>query len=335
VSSTFKAAAVQAEPVWMDAAATADKTVALMKEAANAGAQLVAFPELWIPGYPGFMLTHTQAETLPFIIRYRQQSIAADGDEVDKIRRAAREHNIAVAFGYSERAGGTIYMSQMLIDNDGSVKIRRRKLKPTRFERELFGQGDGSDLQVAETSVGRVGALNCAENLQSLNKFALAAQGEQVHISAWPFPLGDPVLIGDSMGAINQTYAAENGTFVLMTTQVVGPSAIEVFEIESQHNPDQYLGGGYARIYGPDMQLKSESLPPNEEGIVYAEIDLSILEAAKYVLDPTGHYARPDVFSVSINRRQQSAVMVLSDVGDDSEPGARPLDDSEGDEEPT
>lgn len=308
MDTVVKVAAVQAEPVWWDSAATADKTVALVGQAAAEGAKLVAFPELWIPGYPGFMLTLNQAETLPYIIKYRQQGVAADGPEVDKIRAAAKEHGIAVAFGYAERAGGTLYMSQMLVDADGEVKIRRRKLKPTRFERELFGQGDGSDLQVAQTSVGRVGALNCAENLQSLNKFALAAQGEQVHISAWPFPLGDPVLIGDSMGAINQVYAAETGTYVLMTTLVVGPSALEAFAIEERYDPQQYLGGGYARIYGPDMQLKSEVLPPTEEGIVYADIDLSMLEAAKYVLDPTGHYSRPDIFRVTINRNPQHPV---------------------------
>jgi nitrilase len=304
----FKAAAVQAEPVWFDAAATADKTVALLREAAAHGAQLVAFPELWIPGYPGFMLTHTQAQTLPYIMGYRLQSIAADGPEVERIREAAKACGIAVAFGYSERSGGTLYMSQMLIDRDGATKIRRRKLKPTRFERELFGQGDGSDLQVADTSVGRVGALNCAEHLQSLNKFALASLGEQVHISAWPFPLGDPVLVGESMGAINQTYAAENGTFVLMSTLVVGQAGIAAFGIRPEDDPSLYLGGGYARIYGPDMQLKSSNLAPTQEGIVYADIDLTMLEAAKYVLDPTGHYARPDVFSVTINRRRQTAV---------------------------
>jgi nitrilase len=313
MSTVLKVAAVQAEPVWWDPAATAEKTIAMMREAAGKGARVVAFPELWIPGYPGFMLTHTQAETLPHIIRYRQRSIAADGPEVARIREAAKDCGIAVAFGYSERSGGTLYMAQMLVDRDGETKIRRRKLKPTRFERELFGQGDGSDLQVAQTSVGRVGALNCAENLQSLNKFALASLGEQIHVSAWPFPLGDPVLIGDSMGAINQTYAAENGTYVLMSTLVVGPAGIEAFGIGEGDHPELYLGGGYARIYGPDMQLKSTNLAPTQEGIVYADIDLSVLEAAKYVLDPTGHYSRPDVFTVTIDRRKQSAVTQLSD----------------------
>ena len=333
METTIKVAAVQAEPVWMDASATADKTVEIMAEAAEQGAQLIAFPELWIPGYPGFMLTHNQTETLPFIIRYRQQSIAADSPEMQRIREAAARHKIAVSLGYSEREGGTLYMSQILFDSDGEAKIQRRKLKPTRFERELFGQGDGSDLQVADTSVGRVGALNCAENLQSLNKFALAAQGEQIHISAWPFPLGDPVLIGESMGAINQTYAAENGVFVLMSTQVVGQAGIEAFEIAEQYEPEKYLGGGYARIYGPDMQLKTDNLPPTEEGIVYADIDLSMLEAAKYVLDPTGHYARPDVFSVRINRQPQAPVTgIANDQGAPVPTATHSADDA--DEEP-
>jgi aliphatic nitrilase len=327
-STTYLAGAVQAEPVWMDARATTDKTIALMAEAAQAGAKLLAFPELWIPGYPGFMLTHTQAETPRFIVRYREQSIAADGPEVEKIRSAAREYGIATVFGYSERAGGTLYMSQLMVDQDGEVKLRRRKLKPTRFERELFGQGDGSDLQVAETQCGRVGALNCAENLQSLNKFALSAQGEQVHISAWPFPLGGKVLLGESMSAINQTYAGENGTFVLMSTQVVSQNAITAFEMDERHNPQQYLGGGYARIFGPDMQLMSTPIPPDEEGIVYAEIDLSRIEVAKYVLDPTGHYSRPDVFTVTIDRRRKPAVTTLDDAtpdagGGTSEPDAQ------------
>lgn len=311
----FKAGAVQAEPIWMDAQATTDKTISLMAEAARAGAQLVAFPELWIPGYPGFMLTHNQTETLPFIVRYRGQSIAADGEEVERIRAAAREHDIAVVFGFSEKHGGTLYMAQMMVDQDGTIKLQRRKLKPTRFERELFGQGDGSDLQVAETArCGRVGALNCAENLQSLNKFALSALGEQVHVASWPFPLGDPVLIGESMSAINRTYAVETGTFVLMSTLVIGPSAIEAFEIDDRYDPEQYLGGGYARIFAPDMKLLSEPIPPTEEGIAYADIDLSYIEGAKYVLDPTGHYSRPDIFTVTIDRRRKPAVTSLVDI---------------------
>ena len=322
MSIVFRAAAVQAEPVWFDAGATTDKTVALIREAAAGGAQVVAFPELWIPGYPGFMLTHTQAQTLPYIIAYRQQAIRADGPEVERIREAALACGIAVAFGFSERAGNTLYMAQMLIDLDGVTKIQRRKLKPTRFERELFGQGDGSDLQVAQTSVGRVGALNCAEHLQSLSKFALASLGEQVHVASWPFPLGDPVLIGDSMGAINQTYAAENGTFVLMSTLIVGPKGLAAFGIGEADQPGLYLGGGYARIYGPDMQLKTEKLPATQEGIVYADIDLSWLEAAKYVLDPVGHYSRPDVFTVTINRRRQSAVTQLIDGTDAVDPAS-------------
>jgi aliphatic nitrilase len=323
--TTYKAGAVQAEPVWMDAEATAAKTVSLMAEAARSGAKLLAFPELWIPGYPGFMLTHNQTETLPFIARYRAQSVAVDGPEVALIRKTAREHDLAVVFGFSEKGGGTLYMSQLMVDHDGTVKLQRRKLKPTRFERELFGQGDGSDLQVADTRWGRVGALNCAENLQSLSKFALSAAGEQVHVSSWPFPLGGQMLTGESMSAINRTYAGENGTFVLMSTQVVGPAGIRAFEIDDRYDPDRYLGGGYAKIFAPDMTLLSEPIPPTEEGIAYADVDLSRIEVAKYVLDPTGHYSRPDVFTVTIDRRSKPAVTDLVDAEGDADgvhPGA-------------
>lgn len=314
VKEQFKVGAVQAEPIWMDARGTIDKTIDLMRQGANAGAQLLAFPELWIPGYPGFMLTHDQTKTVPFIKRYRRQSISVDGPEIEMLRDSAKKYEIGVAFGFSERGGNSLYMSQMMIDLDGEVKMSRRKLKPTRFERELFGEGDGSDLQVVETSSGRVGALNCAEHLQSLNKFALADAGEQVHISSWPFSLGNTALVGESMSAINQTYAGENGAFVLMSTLVVTEAAIKAFDISDDHDASKYMGGGFARIFGPDMRLLTTPLPADEEGIVYADIDLSMIEGAKYVLDPTGHYSRPDIFEVTIDRRKKLAVRSIVDA---------------------
>ncbi|HEU4363717.1 MAG TPA: carbon-nitrogen hydrolase family protein [Mycobacterium sp.] len=313
----FRAGAVQAEPIWLDARATVEKTVGIIAEAAESETRLLAFPELWLPGYPGFMLTHSPTETMPFLLRYRDQSVTVDGPEIETIRAAARRHGVAVAFGLSERAGATLYMSQLLIDHDGTVKLHRRKLKPTRFERELFGQGDGSDLQVCDSSCGRIGALNCAENLQSLNKFALAAQGEQIHISSWPFPLGSATLTGASMCAINQTYAAENGAFVLMSTIVFGQDAIAAFDMAGSGESRQYLGGGYASVFGPDTSRLSEPIPPTVEGIAYADIDFSLIERAKHTLDPTGHYARPDVFSVTIDRRRKPPVTEITDVVDE------------------
>lgn len=279
------------------------------------------------------MLTHNQAETMPFILRYRQQSIPVDGPEVTTIRAAACKYGVALVFGFSERAATTLYMSQVMLDHDGTVKLRRRKLKPTRFERELFGEGDGSDLHVAETSCGRIGALNCAENLQSLNKFALAGQGEQVHVSSWPFPLGSHVLTGASMAAISQTYAAENGAFVLMSTTVFSQDAINIFEMDRRYDPEQYLGGGYAGIFGPDMRRLTEPISPADEGIAYADIDLSLIERAKHTLDPTGHYARPDVFSVVIDRRPKPPIIDVAGVTGGSIYGAMETRDS-GEQQP-
>lgn len=307
--TTHHVAAVQAEPVWMDLAATTDKTIALIEEAAAHGARLIALPELWLPGYPVFLLTTNALQELPYVARYRAQALAVDAPEFMRLRVAAARHEIVVAFGFAERAQSTLYMSQAVIDEHGEVVLHRRKLKPTHVERTLFGQGDGSDLQVAQTSVGRIGALNCAENMQPLSKYALIAQDEQIRITSWP-PLdyfGGPMLSGPSTVALNQSNAMEASVYVLMSTQVLTEAGIAAFSSEPGTEAPPFRGGGYARIFGPDTTLLSEVLPPDEEGIVYADIDLASIDVANFFFDPVGHYARPDVFDVTIDRRHKPA----------------------------
>lgn len=309
-----RVASVQAEPVWLDLPATTDKTIDLVREAAGNGARLVAFPELWLPGYPIFLLTTNAAQELPYVARYRAGALAVDSPEMMRLRVAARENDIIVAFGFAERAESTLYMSQCVIDASGEIVLHRRKLKPTHVERTMFGQGDGSDLQVVPTSVGRIGALNCAENMQPLSKLALIAEDEQIRIASWP-PLGyfgGPMLSGESTVALNQSNAMEASEFVLMSTQVVSDAAIQVFSSERGTSAPPFSGGGYARIFGPDTTLLSNVLPPDQEGIVYADIDLAAIEIANHFFDPVGHYSRPDVFDVTIDRRPKPAVRQIS-----------------------
>lgn len=320
----IKVAAVQAEPVWMDLSATLDKTEKLVAEAAQAGAQLIAFPELWLPGFPIFLSTTVPAQAIPYVIRYRKASMRMDSPEMERLRAIAAKHGIVLGTGLSERDANTLYMSQVLLGSDGEILLHRRKLKPTHTERTLFGQGDGSDLVVAETPLGRIGALNCAEHLQSLTKFAMAAQDEQIHISCWP-PLdciGSRLLRGDATVAINRTYAAETGTFVLMSTQIVSKHAIEVFTSEPATTMPDVSGGGYARIFAPDTSELTEPLPRDVEGIVYAEIDLDSIEIAKNILDPVGHYARPDIFTVHIDRTRRPAFTERVHPRPEDEPSA-------------
>lgn len=318
MTNTIRVAAVQAEPEWLDMEATTEKTIRLIDEAAEAGAQLVAFPESWIPGYPVFLWSYPVYEQAPFVARYHANSPSADGPEMRRIREAARRGGITVVVGFSEKDAGSLYMSQQLIGPDGDVLQHRRKLKPTHAERTLFGEGDGSDLAVVDSPIGRIGALNCFEHLQPLSKYAMYAQNEQIHIAGWPC-LGIlgmvPALSPDAITATTLTYALEGGAFVVMATQVMSDEGARVFPTaEGGPTPVYTGGGGYARVYGPDSSLITKPLDPTTEGIVYADIDLAAIDLAKNTLDPAGHYARADATRLVLDSRRRRPVIPPHDL---------------------
>ena len=154
MAETIRVAAVQAEPVWLDIEGTTDKTIVLIEEAAAGGAQLVAFSETWIPGYPVFLFTYPVPEQIPFVARYHANSMAIDGPQIGRIRKAARANDIMVVIGFSEKDHGSLYMPQAIIGANAEILLHRRKLKPTHVERALFGESDGSGLQVIDTPWG-------------------------------------------------------------------------------------------------------------------------------------------------------------------------------------
>ncbi|WP_405867676.1 carbon-nitrogen hydrolase family protein [Streptomyces sp. NBC_01515] len=309
----FRAAAVQAEPVWLDAAAGVAKTVDLIAEAARGGAAIIAFPEVWIPGYPHFLWLGSVAAQVPFVGRYHANSLTVDGPELTAIRRAARQHGITVALGYSEKVYGSLHISQTVIAADGTVLLHRRKLRPTHVERSLFGEGDGSDLKVVDSPLGRLGALNCAEHVQPLSKYAMYAQGEELHIASWPcFGLYRDVahqLSAEANIAATQVYAIEGGSFVLMATQVISPAGIDLFATTDEQRRLLSAGGGCSRIYGPDGRMITKALDEGEEALVYAEIDLDEISIAKNAYDPAGHYARPDATYLVHHREPRRPVV--------------------------
>lgn len=298
----FTAAAVQAEPVWNDLAGGVAKTIALATEAKANGAEVIAFPEVWIPGYPWFLWLDSVAWQSQFVVPYAANSLEIGSEAWCEIEDAARNLGIAIALGYSERSAGSLYIAQAFIDAEGTTLATRRKLKPTHVERTQFGDGDGSDIAVVDTPLGRVGSLSCWEHLQPLTKYAMFAQHEQLHIAAWPsfsifegavFALGPEV----NVGAARQ-YAVEGQTFVLSPCGVVGKRAQDLFADTELKRQFLGLGGGHARIFGPDGRDLATPLAPNEEGILYADIDYSAILAAKNAADPVGHYSRPDVFTL-------------------------------------
>ena len=337
----LRVAAVQAAPVFLDLDGTIDKTIDLMAQAAGQGVQLIAFPETWVPGYPWWIWLDSPAWGMQYVQRYHDNSLIVGSAEFDRVRDAARKHRIWVSLGYSEKAAGSLYIAQALIDDQGSTLQTRRKLKPTHVERTVFGEGDGSDLSVIETPIGNIGSLSCWEHLQPLSKYAMYSQNEQIHCGAWPsFSLyrGGAYALGPEVNnAASRIYAVEGQCFVLAPCATVSAEMVQML-CGDDPTKRQLLqeGGGYARIYAPDGQLMHEPLPETTEGIVYADLDLGMISLAKAAADPAGHYARPDVTRLLFDRtpgdrvvpRQRHAVEVARE-GED-EPPAQRLEPTEG-----
>lgn len=310
----LRVAAVQASPVFLDLDATIDKTIRLMQEAAGQGARLVAFPECWIPGYPWWIWLSSPAMGMPYVQRYHDNALVVGSAEFKRLADAARALGIWMSTGFSERAGGSLYIAQALFDDQGRVVKTRRKLKPTHVERTVFGEGDGSDLAVMDTAIGKVGMLACWEHLQPLSKYAMYAQNEQIHIAAWPsFSLyrGAACALGAEVNnAVSQVYAVEGQCFVVAPCATVSKDMHEQLCSDDLQRQLLLPGGGFARIYGPDGAPLGGTLPENEEGILYADIDLGTIALSKAAADPAGHYARPDVTRLLLDSTPRERVVL-------------------------
>ena len=325
---SFKAAAVQAAPVPFDVAGSVRKAIGLIDKAASNGAKLIAFPEAWLPGYPNFLWLGPPGWSMQYVPRYHTNSITRDGPELKTLAAAAQRAGIDVVMGYSERDHGSLYMGQSFISRDGSIHFTRRKLKPTHVERALFGEGDGSDIIVTTNGDGvRVGALNCYEHIQSLLKFAMQAQHEQVHIASWPaFTVNLQhyyALSAEPCLAASRSYAIEGQCFVLAATSVIDAATLESLAGAPDMSPlvdpeSGQAGGGHSAIFGPDGRQLSVDIPHNQEGLVYADIDLGYVMMAKAMVDPVGHYARGDVLTLRVNRRPRSHVSYSEDGASES-----------------
>lgn len=301
----FKVACVQAAPAFLDKGGGVEKTIRYIEEAARCGARLVAFPECWIPGYPWWIWLDSPAWGMQFVRRHFENCITAEGPEAESIRDAARASGIYVVLGYSERCAGSLYIAQQLIGPDGRLIHARRKLKATHVERTVFGEGDGSDLKVHDTELGRLGALCCWEHLNPLTKYAMYAQNEQVHVASWPsFSLysGAAYALGPVLNnAVSQVYAAEAQCYVIAPCAVVSPEMVEMLCDTPAKRDLLRVGGGHAMIFGPDGRALNEPLAPDQEGLVCADIDIGAIVYAKAAADATGHYARPDVARLLFN----------------------------------
>ncbi len=307
--TAFKVAAVQAAPVFLDREATVEKGCRLISEVAEAGARLAVFPETWIPGYPVWTNADSRWNYKPSKQLYGQlyrNAVDVPGPAIARLCEAARMHRIAVVMGINERTlTGTLYNSMLFIDSDGMLLGVHRKLVPTYHERMVWGRGDGSTLSVFDSSVGRLGGLVCWEHWMPLARYALYAQGEQIHAAVWPSAPETFLLSCRAM-------AFEGRLFVVAAASYLTQSMLpEDFPLKKEMEifSEQLCLGGSA-VIGPDARFIAGPVYDCET-VVYADIDLNRIPEEKELLDVAGHYARPDVFSLTVNRRRMDPVTAV------------------------
>jgi aliphatic nitrilase len=315
MSIKFKAAVVQAAPVFMNLDGSIDKAVTLIERASKEGAKIVAFSEAWFPGYPWWIWLSPAAHNVAHFQAYHENSLVVGSEQFKRLAKAAKDNSIYLSTGASERDHGSLYLAQFLFSDKGELIQARRKLKPTHMERTVFGDGDGSDFGVFDTDLGRVGQLCCWEHIQPLSKYAMFSMHEQVHVAAWPSFSTYPQAY--SLGAeanmmVSAVYALEGSCFVLAPTATVSQDIYDILVSNEAQADLISVGGGSAQIFGPDGQAMCEQLAHDEEGLLFAEIDLGAIAVAKSFADPVGHYARPDVLRLMLNTEPQNRVESFS-----------------------
>jgi nitrilase len=307
--SSFTVAAVHAASEFLDLDASVDKACRLIEEAGAAGARLVVFPETFLPGYPFWIWTHTPAESAPLFAQLFEQSLELPSDATRRIDQAARRARTWVCIGANERAGGTLYNTLVWFDDGGRLVARHRKLQPTNVERTIWGRGDGRDVFVLDTPIGRLGGLICFEHTMDLNRYALTALGQQVHVAAWP---GISAMTADPNSSNFDNFTETAIKYHAMAAQVyvicvqsrIDETAIERIGLSGQ--PEKVrVGGGLSAIVAPNATYVAGP-HRDDETVLYGEIDLGMIPFAKFFADSAGHYARPDVFSFGIDATAQT-----------------------------
>ena len=297
-------ACVQAEPVVLDREATIDKLERLAAEAAANGAQLVVFPEAFVPAYPSSVWARALAgwsqpgarEAFALLAR---ESVEVPGAAADRIGAAARAHGIWIVTGVTEvdpARPSTLYNTLLYHGPDGSLVEKHRKLVPTNHERLVWGQGDGGGLRAFETPLGRLGGLICWENYMPLARFALYESGVEIYVAS----TADD---GDAWQATLVHIARESRSFVVAPSHFQRASAYPAdFPLRELIAETDVIGRGGSAILGPDGAYLAGPLY-DQEGVLYAELDPARLWEERQRFDPSGHYHRPDVLQLSVTPR--------------------------------
>lgn len=308
----IRVAAAHVAPVFLELGATIEKTCSIISEAAEHGAQLVAFPEAYIPAFPVWSGLRSPIYNHELFCRLVANSILVNGPEMAQICETAREKEILVSVGFNEATRdsvGCVYNSNVLIGEDGAILNHHRKIMPTFYEKLSWSPGDGAGLRVCDTSCGRVGMLICGENTNPLARYTMIAEGEQVHISTYPpiWPSHEPgKCTYDLAHAIRLRAGAhsfEAKAFNIVSSGFMDKAMFD-FLAELDSNAGKILEASprsVSLITGPSGTPVSEERC-DEEGILYAELDLSECVEPKQFHDVSGGYNRFDIFQLTVNR---------------------------------
>ena len=317
MDNILKVGLAQIAPVWLDKGATIQKIIDCMEEAASMKTELLVFGEALLPGYP-FWLAYTNGAGWDLKINkelhahYMSNAVTLEAGELSKICNLAAKLNLAVYLGIierpSDRGGHSIYCSLVYIDAEGKIKSVHRKLQPTYDERLTWAPGDGHGLRTHPLKKFTLGGLNCWENWMPLPRAALYAQGENLHIAVWP-------------GSINNTkditrfIARESRSYVISVSSLMRksdfPQDTPYLDILCENAPEIMANGGSC-IAGPDGEWILEPVV-DDEGILYAELDINRVYEERQNFDPAGHYSRPDVTELHLNQERQSTLKPKED----------------------
>lgn len=315
--STLKVALAQIAPAWLNKEKTLDKIIKSIKDAGKQNCELIVFGEGLLPGYPFWIALTNGAEWNSALQKemhahYIRNSVTVEKGELDIVCKLAKEFNIAIYLGIIERAGNrgghSLYCSLVYIDQSGEIKSVHRKLQPTYDERLTWAAGDGNGLQVHPLKDFTVGGLNCWENWMPMARTALYGLGEDLHIAVWP---------GSAHNTIDITrfIALESRSFVI---SVSGLMRKEDFPEDTPHlarileNAPKVLTNGGSCIAGPDGKWIVEPVI-NKDGLIIETLDFNKVLEERQNFDPAGHYSRPDVTKLSVNRERQSIIDLLNE----------------------
>ncbi|PIQ63916.1 MAG: nitrilase [Bacteroidetes bacterium CG12_big_fil_rev_8_21_14_0_65_60_17] len=324
MKQTFRIAAVQAASVFLDLDASVSKACRLIEEAASAGAELIVFPEAFLPGYPLWVWFIPPGKTHPLRALYTRlhaNSISIPGPEVSRLARTAGELGVAVAIGVNEKnteaSNSTLYNTLLYLGPNGEVMGKHRKMIPTAGERLVWGQAAGCDLDVFTLPFARISGLLCWENYMPTARYALTAWGEQIHVAP-TWDRGEPWI-----STVRHT-AKEGRCFVVSACQAFHRDDVpEDLDFKSDYLQDieGWINPGLSLIADPDGKIVAGPLE-EKEGILYADVNQDQLVGPRWQLDTAGHYARPDVFELRVRRDQRPIISTYTDgeTGDIVEP---------------